>query len=155
MTKLNLIAVVVAIASFMAIWSCSHIRSNNSMQKDPRPEFSLLFGEGGGITGLWQGFTVGADGLILRWEGRVAGENAKTAGFLSRDELVSIWKRSTELGLLAPGISQKGDLTYYVLLTSNGSKKEYTWIEDGSSSSKILHNFYSYCRLLIEQKMNK
>lgn len=147
--------IIVVIVSSLVIQSCLHTRSNTSTKEDSPQVFSLIFGEGGGITGRWQGFTVDTDGVISRWEGRVAGENAKAVGSLSRDELASIWKRSTELRQLASGVSKKGDLTYFILLTSNGSKNEYTWIADGSSSSKVLHDFHSYCRFVIEQKTKK
>jgi hypothetical protein len=125
------------------------------MQEGIPRDFNLVFGEGGGITGRWQGVTIATDGAILRWEGRVAGENEKAAGSLSSDEVASIWKRSTEVRQLAAGVSQRGNLTFFILLTSDGSKKEYTWIEDGSPSSKILHDFYSYCYSIIERKTRK
>lgn len=146
---------IVVIVTSLFVQSCLHTRSNTSMKEDIPPDFNVVFGEGGGITGRWQGFTVDTNGIVLRWEGRVAGENPKAAGSLSRDEVASIWKRSTEVRQLAAGVSQKGDLTYFIQLTSDGSKKEHTWIEDGSSSSKILHDFYSYCRSVIEEKIKK
>jgi len=146
---------IVVIICPLIMQSCLRTMSDTSMREDIPPGFNLVFGEGGGITGRWQGFAVDASGTVLRWEGRVAGEDGRALGSLSREELISLWKRSLDLGRLAEGASQKGDLTYYVLLTLGGSKKEFEWTDDGSSRSKILHDFYSHCHSVIEEKTLK
>jgi hypothetical protein len=152
---MKMIAKSTILLSLVALFitSCSQNKPAPSSKQVVPQGFVLSFGEGGGIAGVWQGFSVSAEGVISRWQGRVAGSNPKIVGLLSKEELLALFNRAKGIRETLTPVSEKGDLTFVLRLTLEDSTRIFTWTTDQNPSSQLLMQFYRYCRTLIEQKV--
>jgi len=82
--------------------------------------YELRFGEGGGITGLWTGYTVEADGRLTRWEGRSAGANPEAVGTVDAASRAAFWSAVTEGGILDADRDESGNLTRMITVVESG-----------------------------------
>jgi len=60
---------ILYIVTLLILFGCKSV--NIEIPKN----YSILVGTGGGSLGLWQGYTIQADGKILSWQGKKAGDN--------------------------------------------------------------------------------
>src|SRR5262245_59831021 len=73
-----------SVSMFLSFSSCSKENKSSAQNADKPPaDFRLVFGRGGGFTGMWQGHTVDSSGTIYSWQGKMAGENLRSIGQLS------------------------------------------------------------------------
>lgn len=139
----------------LLLLSCSSGRSNGTMSDSVPKDFKLSFGEGGGITGRWIGFTIVADGSVLKWDGGRAEENVTARTKLSSEELSTLWQRVKILQHVTDSVLEKGNITYYLRLTANATSREFTWTSNRSESVRNLEELLHYCQSIIERKLRK
>lgn len=120
-------------------------------------DFHLVFGEGGGFTGLWQGHTVTAAGVIYSWKGRRPGENQRPAGRLSGKQVQALWQEIQRAGFFAQEWNERGNMTAVLRVTANGATREWAWVpSSGSSAAKTApQQLQRFCHNLIQQAVNQ
>ncbi len=116
----------------------------------------IEFGEGGGVTGLWSGFTLQADGNVEEWSGRAAGENRTQKGRLSSSAVKEIWERLQKLELLTLSLPPtRGNMTRILTVRAQGSLREFVWAPGTEGAHTRLEEFNRLCARLIQQELSQ
>ena len=102
-------------------------RSDARAENRPPADFAAMVGQGGGVTGLWQGYTMEAGGDVQAWEGRMAGENPKPAGRLGRDDRSRLWRLVQEKSFLSMEPGVPGNMTYFLEVTADAKTHRVQW----------------------------
>src|SRR5262247_1248393 len=67
-----------SISMFLLFAACSKENKSAAQGAEALPsDFRFAFGQGGGFTGMWQGYTIDSSGAIYAWQGKMPGENLK------------------------------------------------------------------------------
>ena len=139
--------------------ACSSAKEGNSSQQSPLPgDFFIEVGEGGGFTGLWQGYSVDSTGAVQELSGRTLGAARAPVGTLSADSLRSLWRHITESGILseAPSLAA-GNMTRTLTITAHGATTRYSWPKSLSPerSTARLDDLYTYIVAMITRTVHK
>ena len=86
----------------------------------------IVLGEGGGITGMWDGHTITGDGAVYAWRGRGAGENERAIGRLHADTMCVLWDKVKALTAVPP-TAAAGSLVRFISVTMSDSTRTYSW----------------------------
>lgn len=116
----------------------------------PTPEdFTLRFGQGGGFSGLWQGYTIRPDGGVTQWNGPAAGANEEPAGRLSRAQMDSLWQRVEAAGFFSQDTREVGNMTAFIEVQAEGRTHRASWIPRvvGDPETPLEH-LYAFSRAL-------
>jgi hypothetical protein len=89
--------------------------------------YVLRFGEGGGITGLWSGYTIEADGRLLHWAGRSEGANAEEVGRIDAASRAAFWSTIVEGGVLDLESQETGNLTRTITVIEDDAPHTVRW----------------------------
>lgn len=109
-------------------------------------DFELVFGSGGGITGLWQGFTLQADGRLLRWNGPMAGANETVAGSVSMDDRRALWNEIEAAKFFEETKDERGNMTRRISVTANEKTHHVYWpMVVGTQETQPLDRLYERC----------
>lgn len=96
---------------------------------DAAPEdFSMFFGEGGGISGRWDGYAIRSDGAVLTWSGPTADEESSRIGSLSAEEMNDLWIRIQDADFFERNNSETGNLTAFMEITARDQTHRVSWI---------------------------
>jgi hypothetical protein len=144
---------------FLLLGACSKENKSSARSADKVPaDFNLIFGDGGGFTGLWQGYTVDANGAIYSWQGKIAGENAKPAGKFSAKQMKSLWREIQKADLFTQELDEHGNMTSIMRVTANGATKELAWIPQlgaTTAATSAPQELRKYCQTLVEKAVKK
>lgn len=99
--------------------------------------YELRFGEGGGITGLWTGYTIETDGRLMRWEGRSAGANPEEVGTVDAAARAAFWSAITDGGILDADRDESGNLTRMITVVEPGEDPHDVKWALGASESPL------------------
>jgi hypothetical protein len=115
--------------AFLALFSACAPATQNSNQAPAVPaDLLIVFGSGGGVTGMWEGHTIQPDGAVLAWNGRVAEENPRPAGMLSAEQRTTLWKKINEIGFFDLKEDERGNMTSLFRVTANSRTHEVYWV---------------------------
>jgi hypothetical protein len=67
----------------LSLAGCATSRRNSDADMRVPTDFSIVCGQGGGITGMWEGHTIRPDGTVLSWAGPAADLNPTPAGCIT------------------------------------------------------------------------
>ena len=95
----------------------------------------IVFGEGGGFTGAWSGFTLHADGNVLHWQGKSAEAEPRSVGRLKLEEVAALWQEIGAQEFFALAEGEPGNLTRFVRVTAAGRTHETRWVPGGEGVS--------------------
>lgn len=88
--------------------------------------FRIVLGEGGGIAGTWEGYTISGSGAVFAWKGRLAGENEREVGRLPADTMCALWEAVQKLKTV-PSVKSSGSLVRYLQVAIQETSREYSW----------------------------
>ena len=153
------LACVMSAFLFLSFAACSKENKSSAPGTDKPPaDFNLVFGEGGGFTGLWQGFAIHADGTVTSWQGKAPGENAKPSGKLSGKQMKALWQEIHKSSFFSQEMNERGNMTAIMRVTANGATKELAWIPqfDAAAAAKTApQQLQQNCRQLVEKVAKK
>jgi hypothetical protein len=116
---------------------CSPNSSSMHNESFPLPtDLQIVFGEGGGFSGLWSGYSIHADDTVYEWKGRSFGENPVYAGTLLHDSLEALWHGVLELRLLEHQSSViRANYVHALAVSADGSEHMFAWEPSMSTDS--------------------
>ncbi len=125
------------------------------MSKDERAapdDFAMAFGKGGGFAGLWQGYTIAADGTVAQWEGRIAPDSLAPTGSLSTAQVDSLWQRVNALDFFSLENQGTGNMTGYIEVAAQGQTHVVRWPVslEKEAAQTPWEQLYAYARALVE-----
>lgn len=102
--------------------------SSPTAETAPPPPYRLQFGEGGGFTGLWGGYTVEPDGVVLQWRGRGPGDaESDTLGVLSAEGRRLIWDELEAAGFFAATSDERGNMSRFIRVEAAADTHQLFW----------------------------
>ena len=123
-------------------------------EQEKKAAFTIVFGEGGGISGTWTGHTITGNGTVSSWSGRGARENEREAGRLPSDTMCVLWDAAGTLAATPPA-DPTGSLVRYLSVTRGDSTRTYTWrprLGMGQATPPY-QEFYDRCSAAIRTSM--
>jgi hypothetical protein len=136
-------------------------QSDDSSQKDlvlsqtgqaPLPsDLTITFGEGGGVTGMWEGFTIHPDGAVLRWHGREPGADPQQAGRLPETTRRALWTEIGRMDFFNNQSSEAGDLTRFVQVIADKKSHRVQWVPQMGHAQEghVLTVLYKHCQAMV------
>ena len=112
-------------------------------------DFTVRFGQGGGFSGRWQGYTVRPDGAVARWNGPTAGANEEPAGQLSAAQMQALWQRVEAADFFAQDAREVGNMTAFIEVEAEGRTHRASWIPRVLGEPETpLEQLYAFSRAL-------
>jgi len=120
-------------------------------------DLRVVFGEGGGFSGRWNGHSVGTDRKVVRWEGLAVEENMSEVGELTQDECALLWQKVEDSKFFESESREKGNMTRLIRVTANGETHEVTWVAAGLGGGEPnpLDALLAYCRTQVATEASK
>lgn len=110
------------------------------------PGYTITYGSGGGVTGLYDGYYIDSTGTVSSWSGRTfATSERKTLGRLTEKEISEMTSAITDNHLLDISHRQNGNITtYFVFRKTGGEQTTISWpgSEPDKKISEELNSFY-------------
>ena len=118
----------------------------------------LLFGQGGGFAGRWNGYTIEADGTVLQWSGMIQGDDATRVGALTPDQMADLWHRVEGVSFFAQERREVGNMTTFIEIRAEGREHRVSWITrvgELGPEAPPLERLYAYLRDIVQQASGK
>ncbi|MCK4306419.1 MAG: hypothetical protein KAY24_19410 [Candidatus Eisenbacteria sp.] len=139
--------------------SCSRSEQRNSSQTGKSrssagalpTDLTIVFGEGGGFTGLWEGYTIQPDGNVLHWRGPVAEQDPQQVGRLSETDRRDLWAKIRQQDFFAQESREPGELTRFFRVTADGKTHQIQWVPQiGTAQDTFVPaELYGHCRKIM------
>lgn len=136
---------MVAILGTLIYLSCSSLKSKKNYPED----LNISFGNGGGFTGIWKGWTVDSVGNVYSWMGKVQEENARRIGFTDNKVMETLWKEIKEGNLMNIKYQEPGNISKYIKIKANGKINTILW--NPYSNGEIIDKLNSVDSILFEK----
>lgn len=109
-------------------------------------EFHISWGEGGGATGRWSGYTIDSKKKELtKWSGLVKEENAKHQKKLCKSKLKTIFKEIEKNDLINIKYQEPANMSHYIKITTAGKTNVILWNPNLETEiTTKLNNLYSF-----------
>ncbi len=133
----------------LSIAACTSSR-DTALQEIPSG-FRVAIAEGGGFTGLWQGYTVHADGSVDEWSGSTGQTSTRQQTPLSPQTLRELWTTFyADSTLQHQSIAEAGDLTRTLEVTAGQDTFRYSWVPRPSAQG-LAGALQAYYHLVLQQ----
>ncbi len=155
MARLCITALMLAL-----LQACSPSRSTvSSSEGVPAvpPDLKIVLGDGGGIAGMWNGYTVIAPDSILRWKGSEPGLNPAPAGVLDRDTVLAWWQFIRDQRIMQkPSIRKTANYLQGISILTGESRVDFVWPLSAANDSTIaaMAAFRARCLRTIRRSLN-
>ena len=146
--------VLLIIGIVVLVAACSSALPGNDVPRD----FAVEIAEGGGFTGIWQGYRIESDGQIFVWDGRSKPDTFTFTGRLSMKDLRTLWNEVSSARLIGyKPFHTPGNLTRRVYLQSNGQSIDVSW-SVGPTPFELVRpfdTFFRHCREIAQRVSNR
>ncbi len=125
---------------------------------DIPPKFKIAFGEGGGFSGAWSGYSITSGDSILEWSGPATKETAHFAGTLPHDSTKALWEAISAGRLLEqPSIVAPANYSRSLVITVDGIEHQYTWQPSSKPDTTVTKaaEFLDRCLHAVHQSLNR
>ena len=118
---------------------CSPTSSSSRVAPPSVPsDLRIVIGEGGGITGLWSGYSILAGDTLLTWKGQSMGENPTFAGRFPHDTVLALWETIRGLHLLDQAShSIHANYIQVLSISVGGSEHGFSWEPSFAEDSTV------------------
>jgi hypothetical protein len=128
------------IASFA---SCS---SPGKVTRDPNGQ-RLIFGNGGGFTGIYTNYELYEDGNIFIFRPDSTLQPLKK---LRKKQTHDIFMQASKLKISQPEFNHPGNMTWFIKYKVNGVTTEYKWGESNAPAPGEIQDFYNQLNSIIK-----
>ena len=146
MILMKKISVFLILAVFFVLnCSSSDLKKENGISSD----FNVIFGSGGGFTGLYNGYTIKNDGSVFKWGGKLVEEDAEKIGNISAEERNTVAEKIREIDFFNINFDKIGNMNKIIVITEQGKKHKVNWpVNEGNPS---IVEFYELCMSIIQK----
>ncbi len=123
---------------------CGESSSSSSGQEIPA-DLTILFGRQGTFAGRSMGYSINADGDVVRWEGKFPGENQLAAATVGRHEVRRLWRRAEEIGFLQMKEQAMATEGLFITLSAGGESRRVTWVARAGEAKTPVQAFFDEC----------
>ena len=118
-------------------------------------DFRLTIGTFGGITGLWEGFTIQNDFKVYHWKGNFKNENSKLIAEFNSEIILKIIEMAKEKNFIGMTKEKPGNLSRLLEFDLNGEKSIAIWEYPSFNNKSDIDDFFEYVMELIEKSKTK
>lgn len=115
------------LGSILLLSDCSRSPDPKSAAAPPS-DFTVVFGAGAGAIGLWEGYTIRADGVLQSWRGAFAELNPSSAGQLDAAVLRTVWAEVGKVKFFEKNVRDHGEYEHFIRVTAEGKTHEVSWV---------------------------
>lgn len=140
-----LVRTILLVAVLLGTASCTS--SRDAAQEYLPPDFHVEIAEGGGFTGLWQGYAVERDGTVTEWSGTPGNATTRTRRTLAANAVLDLWNAySADSSLHNQTSDQTGDLTRTLVVTAEKKTVRFSWVPRPSADGTVaaLQRYYHF-----------
>jgi hypothetical protein len=124
--QMKILLLLCVFAAFPVACTPCDLDSTARTQEGKRAVLRIVLGEGGGISGKWEGHTIAGDGAVYAWSGRAARENEHEVGRMPADTMCALWDVAKTLSTV-PQVDSSGSLVRFLSVTIQDSTWKYSW----------------------------
>ncbi|MGE5437215.1 MAG: hypothetical protein ACM3O3_08300 [Syntrophothermus sp.] len=129
---------ILILFSFIVSSCCSQEISSNKTKL----KYSIIAGEGGGVTGRHSGVFIDTSSAVYSFEGK-SFDTAKKDSVMMLDNAKIEKLNSIIDSLMNYDLRESGNIYKYIILENSKSEKRLSWIPGSSNASK-LDTYYNY-----------
>ena len=110
-------------------------------------DLQIMVGQGGGFAGRMTGYTIGADGSVVEWEGKYPGENKRADAPADKERAAALWQQAVEANILETSQQEVGNMTWFVNVRADGQTRRVSWSEwpEDRTTLSDAQAFYNAC----------
>jgi len=113
----------------------------------PRPDsLQVSFGQGGGVTGHWRGFTIHPDGSLDEWGAPGAEDDTVQVGIVREPGREAMWKAIQRSGFLETTSDERANMTRTIQVVVDGAVHRAWWpltIRGGSELDPLYEELHA------------
>lgn len=123
------------------------VACGGSDEARPLPgSLEVRFGQGGGVTGRWRGYTVTPDGMLLEWSPPVAVSDTVDVGTVNERGRQAMWRAIERSGILDEAQDERANMTRTIQVVVDGTTHEAWWplsIRGGSELDPLYEELHA------------
>ena len=123
---------IIAIAFATVVFSCKTRQKDatqpKKMEKKIQYDFSILFGSGGGFTGMYDDYVLKPNGKLYKLDEENPDQLLKT---IEEEELELIFSKTKKLSLETLEVNEPGNITNYLGIKGQGKEHKIVWGNPG------------------------
>ncbi len=123
--------------------SCS---SSGKVSNDAKSE-KLIFGSGGGFTGMYVSFEIYKDGRVFNI---LPDKSQSKVKKLRKKQTREIFAQADSLNINHPAYNHPGNMTYFIKYKFAGDSTEYKWGDSNFSVPIEIKDFYNQLNAIIK-----
>ena len=130
------------LAISMSFFAC---HSASREQISPAKDFTIIFGSGGGFTGMAEGYVIHGDGQIEKWSGPYFRRSkAETVGVVTSEALQPLRQMFETKAFERWSYQETGNMTTQVWCISGNDTTAVSWpgLEPGKDVPPAIQDFY-------------
>jgi hypothetical protein len=135
------ILILLFISAFFASCSSSGKVNNDAGAK------RLIFGNGGGFTGMYTSYELNEDGRLFSLLADSVQHQVKK---LRKKQTSEIFAQADKLKMTQPAFNHPGNMTSFIRYKSGGVLTEYSWGDPGISVPAEITNLYSQLNSIVK-----
>jgi len=121
--------------------------SSTGKVADSAKREKLIFGSGGGFTGMYVSFEIHQDGRVFN----ILPDNSQSrVKKLSKKHTREIFKQADKLKLNHPSFNHPGNMTWFIKYNFAGDSTEYKWGESQFSVPNEIKDFYTQLNTIVK-----
>lgn len=123
--------------------SCS---SSGSIKNDPKSQ-RLIFGNGGGFTGIYTSYELYEDGNVLII---LPDSTLKPIKKLRKKKTSELFSQADKLKIAQPAFNHPGNMTWFIKYQADGTITEYRWGDANTTVPYEIQDFYNQLNSIIK-----
>ncbi len=132
--------------SFFMIALFTSCSSSGKMADDTKSE-KLIFGSGGGFTGVYISFEIHKDGHVFK----ILPDNSQNeVKKLRKKQTREIFTQANKLKLNQPAFNHPGNMTWFIKYKIAGDSSEFKWGDSNFSPPNEIKEFYTQLNTIIK-----
>lgn len=132
-------------AFLVAPGGCKQGEKASAMSEDIPSDLKIIIGQQGTFAGRSMGYSINADGAVLRWEGKFPEEHVEARASAPEAQVEQLWKHAREIGFLQMQEQVMSTVNTFVNVTANGESRRVTWDRRDENALTAAQQFYDAC----------
>lgn len=128
-----------------AAGGCKSGEESASAETAVPSDFQIIFGQQGTFAGRGMGYTIDAEGVVVKWEGKYPGEVKEAVAGINADQVRRLWKHAEEIGFLSMQDQAMATAHSFVSVTAEGESRRVTWVDRDVDDPTPAQVFFDEC----------
>ena len=109
------------------------------------PDLEIIFGQQGTFAGRGMGYSIDANGNVVRWEGKYPGEVTEAEATIDSKQVRRLWRRAEDIEFLSMQDQAMATVYSFISVTAGGESRRVTWAERDADAPTPAQEFFDEC----------